>query len=116
MSHRSLATAAGAGAVDPAALAAARAPSLRIPDRFVLDMVALLDAALVVGAAVLAKLLYIRVFLESPQDYGLYVVAGLAGGLVTCYALRTHGLYERAAILEWPRHRARCWWRSGSRS
>jgi putative colanic acid biosynthesis UDP-glucose lipid carrier transferase len=99
MSRRSLATAQQATAVDPASLVAP--PALRIPDRMVLDVLTLLEIGLVVVSAALAKVLYIALVLESEQDHQPYVLAGLAGGIVMHYMMRTRGLHEPAAILGW---------------
>jgi Undecaprenyl-phosphate glucose phosphotransferase len=99
MSRRSLATAPQATTVDPASLVAR--PGLRIPDRIVLDVLMLLEIALVVASAALAKVIYIAFFLDSQQDHQPYLVAGLAGGIVIHYMMRTRGLLEPAAFLGW---------------
>lgn len=70
----------------------------------VLDLLALVDVSLVVLAAVLAKYFYITVFLASAQHLEPYIAAGVAGGLMTLYQLRSHGLQERAAFLDWRQH------------
>jgi putative colanic acid biosynthesis UDP-glucose lipid carrier transferase len=99
MSRRGLATTAQAPTIDPASLVG---PStLRIPDRMVLDILTLIEIGLVVACAVLAKLFYIVIFLESPHHPQPYVVAGIAGGLVAHYLMRGRGLHEPAAILGW---------------
>jgi putative colanic acid biosynthesis UDP-glucose lipid carrier transferase len=101
MSRAGLATIAPAGAVGSAALVASRAPALRIPDRIVLDLLALVEIGLVVVAATLAKIVYLAFFLASPQDHQPYILAGLAGGIIVHYMMRLRGLDQPAAILEW---------------
>ena len=101
MSRRSLATVQQASAVDPASLVVA--PGLRIPDRMVLDILMLLEIGLVVVAAVLAKVGYIALVLDSAQGHQPYIVAGFAGGVVIHYMMRVRGLHEPAAILGWSR-------------
>jgi len=103
MSRRSLATAAQAAAVDPASLVARRSPALRIPHRMVLDIVALVEIGLIAASAALAKYIYITFFLGSEQDLQPYLVAGLVGGVVMHYMMRTRGLHETMAILDWRR-------------
>jgi putative colanic acid biosynthesis UDP-glucose lipid carrier transferase len=63
----------------------------------------LLEIGLVIGAAVLAKFIYIAFFLDSAQDHQPYTMAGLAGGIVIHYMMRLRGLHEPAAILGWAR-------------
>ena len=101
MSRAGLAAIAPTGAMASAALAASRAPALRIPDRIVLDLLAFIEIGLVVAAAALAKVAYLALFLESEQGHQPYLLAGLAGGLTLHYAMRLRGLDKPAAILAW---------------
>ena len=107
MSRRSFATISRAEAVDAPTLVAPAAPALRIPDRIVLDVLMLFEIGIVVAAAAIAKLVYIAVFLESVQDPQPYILAGLAGGIVTHYVLRSWGLHGTAAVLDWRRRSGR---------
>jgi Undecaprenyl-phosphate glucose phosphotransferase len=103
MSRRKLAAMPGATAVDPASFASLQAPLVRIPDRIVLDLIALCEIVLVVAAAALAKVAYIVFVLDSPEGLEPYLVAGAAGGLLTHYMMRLRGLHEQAAIRDWRR-------------
>ncbi|KAB2915286.1 MAG: undecaprenyl-phosphate glucose phosphotransferase [Hyphomicrobiaceae bacterium] len=104
MSRRGTAARARVSVVATPALSTPRAPAVRIPDRIVLDLLMVFEIGLVVSAAALAKLLYIATILVSAQDLQPYVLAGLAGGAITHYMLRTTGLHETLAIVEWRRH------------
>src|SRR5436309_10192650 len=99
MSRGGLATISPTGAVGTAALVAPRTPALRIPDRIVLDLLALIEIGLVVAAAALAKIVYLAFFLASEQDHQPYVLAGLAGGVTLHYLMRLRGPDRPAAIL-----------------
>jgi Undecaprenyl-phosphate glucose phosphotransferase len=100
MERRSLAVASQAVVADPP-LGRRREFSLHLSQRLVLDVLALVDVVLVVVAAILAKYLYINFFLESGQHPEPYIVAGIAGGVTTYYVVRSWGLHERSAILDW---------------
>ena len=104
MARGALATYAPAGAVASAAIVAPRAPALRIPDRIVLDLLAIIEIGLVVAAAALAKVVYLALFLASAQDHQPYVVAGIAGGVILHYMMRLRGLEQPAAIIAWRQH------------
>jgi Undecaprenyl-phosphate glucose phosphotransferase len=101
MSRRKLATMSVATVVDPVALVAPRAPALRIPDRIVLDVLALIEIGLVAAAALLAKVVYLAFFLESTQDHQPYALAGLTGGVLLHYMMRLRGLDKPAGFLGW---------------
>ena len=62
---------------------------------------ALVDAGLVILAAVVAKFLYIALYLDDAQAHEPYLIAGLAGGIVTHHVMRAHQLHEAPAILAW---------------
>src|SRR5215510_10821173 len=102
MLRRSVAApAARVASINAPALVTPQAPALRISHRMVIDVLALLDIGLVMLSAVLAKLLYIAMFLDSEQQYQPYLVAGLAGGIVLHYVMRARGLLEASAIDGW---------------
>ena len=69
----------------------------------VVDIFALIDIALVVLSATIARTLYIALFLETEALHQPYLVAGLAGGVLTHYLARMRGLYEASAINDWPK-------------
>jgi Undecaprenyl-phosphate glucose phosphotransferase len=101
MALRSLIPASQAVSADGRALHRRREFSLLLPQKMVLDFLALVEVGLVVLAAVLAKYFYITVVLDSAQHPESYVAAGIAGGLTTFHLLRSRGLHTRAAFLEW---------------
>src|SRR5262245_20095139 len=102
MSRRSVATpAARVASITPRALIAPQAPTVRISHRMVIDLLALLDVGLVTVSAVVAKLLYLAMFLDTVQEHQPYLVAGLAGGIVLHYVMRARGLQELSAIDGW---------------
>jgi Undecaprenyl-phosphate glucose phosphotransferase len=72
-----------------------------MPNRIAMDLVALVDVGLVVLAAVVAKFLYIALYLEEPQAQEPYLIAGLTGGIITHYVMRARQLYEAPAVLAW---------------
>jgi putative colanic acid biosynthesis UDP-glucose lipid carrier transferase len=72
-----------------------------MPNRIAMDLVALVDIGLVVLAAVVAKLLYIALYLEDAQAHDPYLIAGVTGGIVIHYVMRARQLYEVPAILAW---------------
>ena len=67
----------------------------------VLDLIMLAEVGLVVLAATLAKVVYIVLVLDSNQALGPYVVAGIVGGIIAHYTMRSRGLCEPAAFFEW---------------
>jgi putative colanic acid biosynthesis UDP-glucose lipid carrier transferase len=75
--------------------------NLHLPQRIVLDLLALADVALVAVAAVLAKFLYITLVLGSEQALEPYLLAGVAGGVIMYYVARGYGLHERGVFLNW---------------
>src|SRR5262245_20992844 len=102
MLRRSVAApAARVASINAPALVTPQAPALRISHRMVIDVLALLDIGLVMLSAVLAKLLYIAMFLDSEQQYQPYLVAGLACGTIMHYVMRARGLLEASAINAW---------------
>jgi putative colanic acid biosynthesis UDP-glucose lipid carrier transferase len=101
MSRAGLATIAPTGMVASGTLAASRTPALRIPDRIVLDLLALIEIGLVVAAAALAKSVYLALIIASEQAHQPYLLAGLAGGLTLHYVMRLRGLDQPAAVLAW---------------
>ena len=102
MSRRSVATpAARVASITPPALIAPQASTVRISHRMVIDVLALLDIGLVTVSAVVAKLLYLAMFLDTVQEHQPYLVAGLAGGIVLHYVMRARGLQELSAIVGW---------------
>jgi putative colanic acid biosynthesis UDP-glucose lipid carrier transferase len=102
MSRRNFATAkSSAASIDPKMLLASPLPVTRIPTRIVIDVVAIIDVVLVIGAAVLAKLVYIALFLAYEPGHQPYVIAGLAGGVTIHYVMRALHLLEPTAILAW---------------
>jgi putative colanic acid biosynthesis UDP-glucose lipid carrier transferase len=102
MSRRSNATpAAGIAGIDPRALIAPQSTTVRVSHRMVIDVLALLDIGLVIVTAVLAKLLYVAMFLDNVQEYQPYLVAGFAGGVVLHYVMRARGLLDSSAIEGW---------------
>jgi putative colanic acid biosynthesis UDP-glucose lipid carrier transferase len=103
MSRGGLATILPAGAAGSAAIAAPHTPSLRIPDRIVLDLLALIEIGLVAAAAAIAEVVYLAFFLANEPDHQPYIFAGLAGGLIVHYMMRLRGLDQPAAIIAWRR-------------
>ena len=102
MSRRGLATTgAEASAAVPSMLAPPRVSAFRVPLSMVLDLIMLAEVGLVVLAATLAKVVYIVLVLDSNQALGPYVVAGIAGGIIAHYTMRSRGLCEPAAFFEW---------------
>jgi putative colanic acid biosynthesis UDP-glucose lipid carrier transferase len=102
MSRRKFATRElGAATVERASSLRFQLPDTRIPDRIVIDVFALINIALVVLAAMLAKSLYIAMFRAQEQGHETYLVAGLAGGLVVQYLMRARKLHAPPAILAW---------------
>jgi putative colanic acid biosynthesis UDP-glucose lipid carrier transferase len=75
--------------------------AFRVPLGMVLDVIMLAEVGIVVIAATLAKVIYIVLVLESSQALEPYVVAGIVGGILAHYTMRTRGLYEPAAVLGW---------------
>src|SRR5262245_40532618 len=98
MSRRSVATPARVASIDPRTFVLPQGPNVRISHRMVIDVLALLDFGLVMLSAVLAKLLYIAMFLGNEQEYQPYLVAGVAGGMVLHYVMRARCLLEASAI------------------
>src|SRR5262249_6651718 len=76
-------------------------PSIRLPHRMFMDLVAVLDVGIIVISAALAEALYIVLFLDIARDLQPILGAGLAGGLIFHYVARRRGLYQPAAILAW---------------
>jgi Undecaprenyl-phosphate glucose phosphotransferase len=72
-----------------------------MPNRIAMDLVALVDVGLVVVAAVVAKFLYIALYLEDAQPHEPYLIAALTGGIVTHYVMRARQLHDAPAILAW---------------
>src|SRR5262245_65287402 len=101
MALRSPILASQAVSADRRALHRRREFSLPLPQRMVLDFLALVEVGLVVLAAVLAKYFYITFVLDSSQHPESYVAAGIAGGVTTFHLLRSRGMHTRAAFLEW---------------
>src|SRR5262249_11171262 len=87
--------------VDPSSLLTAQASRTRVPQRVLIDVVAFVDIALVVLAAMVARSLYIAPFSEDASTIQPYLVAGIAGGIVVHYVMRTRHLHEPHAILSW---------------
>jgi putative colanic acid biosynthesis UDP-glucose lipid carrier transferase len=69
----------------------------------VLDLIAFAEIALVVGAAALAKLLYLALLRDTAHPMEPYVLAGLTGGFLIHYMMRLRGLTDAAAIRDWKR-------------
>ena len=65
------------------------------------DILGLLDVLLVVASAILAKITYLTLFLDTDQEHQPYIVVGLAGGIILHYIARTRGLQEAPAIQFW---------------
>jgi len=101
MSGRSLVTGVSVSAAIPSTLTPPRMSAFRVPLGMVLDVIMLAEVGLVVIAATLAKVIYIVLVLESSQALEPYVVAGIVGGILAHYTMRTRGLYEPAAVLGW---------------
>jgi len=103
MSSRSLAASLKpwATTVDLAPLVASQPTDTRVPARIVVDFIALIDIALVVLAAVLAKQLYITPLFEDKQILEPYLLAGFAGGIFVHYMTRARQLHEPSAIFAW---------------
>jgi putative colanic acid biosynthesis UDP-glucose lipid carrier transferase len=105
MSFRGFATAKSrAASINARPLPASPPPATRIPVRIVIDVVALVDIALVLAAASLAQVVYIAFFLADQQAHEPYVIAGLAGGIIIHYLMRVRRLHEPAAVVAWRRH------------
>jgi len=81
--------------------ALSRLPRRRVPSRIAIDLIALVDVGLVELAAVVAKLFYIALYLAEAQAHEPYLIAGLAGGIVVHYVMRSCQLHEARAILGW---------------
>src|SRR3954451_8372263 len=102
MSRRGLATTgAEASAAVPSILAPPRVSAFRVPLGMVLDLIMLAEVGIVVLAATLAKVVYIVLVLDSNQALEPYVVAGIVGGIIAHYTMRSRGLCEPAAFFEW---------------
>jgi putative colanic acid biosynthesis UDP-glucose lipid carrier transferase len=67
----------------------------------VLDLIMLAEVGVVVLTATLAKVIYIMFVLDSSQALEPYVVAGIVGGIIAHYTMRSRGLCEPAAVLGW---------------
>lgn len=76
------------------------APSFRISTRVATDLLLFVEFLLVVAGAAAAKLVYVTAFLDSSQILQPYLIAGIAGGLLTAYMLRNQGLSEPSAVLQ----------------
>jgi Undecaprenyl-phosphate glucose phosphotransferase len=93
---------AGAGEmIPPIPRSASRRGLLHPSERMVVDLLALADIVIVAIAALVAKFIYITLFLESDQAPHSYLIAGLLGGALVYYTARNHGLHEVSAILNW---------------
>jgi Undecaprenyl-phosphate glucose phosphotransferase len=101
MLRRGLAPGVEVSAAAPAILAPPPASAFRVPLSMVLDLIMLAEVGLVVLAATLAKAIYIVLVLDSNQAIEPYVVAGIVGGIVAHYTMRSRGLCEPTAFLEW---------------
>jgi putative colanic acid biosynthesis UDP-glucose lipid carrier transferase len=78
--------------------------SFRIPGRMILDALQLAQIGLVILCALLAKVLYVGVFLNLQQEFGAYIVSSLTVSIIMHCLMRAHGLHEPAAILAWREH------------
>jgi Undecaprenyl-phosphate glucose phosphotransferase len=87
--------------LDPPLSGGRRELNVHLPQRIVLDLLALADVALIAIAAVLAKFLYIARILGSEQTHEPYLLAGVAGGVIMYYVARCYGLHERGVLLNW---------------
>src|SRR6266496_2224335 len=101
MSRRSLASESKVSAAVPSILAPPRVSAFRVPLVMVLDVIMFAEVGLVVMAAAFAKLIYIALVLDSSQALEPYIVAGIVGGIIAHYTMRSRGLYEPAAVLGW---------------
>jgi Undecaprenyl-phosphate glucose phosphotransferase len=85
-----------------APLKAATSTAFRVSDTMVIDIIAVGEVVIVIAAAVAAKFLYISLLLDDGwQSSKPYLVAGIAGGLVCWYVLRSQGHYVREALVDW---------------
>jgi Undecaprenyl-phosphate glucose phosphotransferase len=96
--------AASTSGVDPPPFRVWRSPQARVPSRIILDLVALIEVGLVVLAAIVAKQLYITLYLADVQAHEPYVIASLICGVVIHYVMRALQLHEAPAILAWRNH------------
>lgn len=72
-----------------------------MPLGMMLDILMLADVALVMIAAVLAKIICRLPILENSQAVDLYVLAAIGVAVVAGYTMRSRGLYEAAAVIGW---------------
>jgi putative colanic acid biosynthesis UDP-glucose lipid carrier transferase len=101
MSRKGLAPEVEVSAAAPAILGPPPASAFRVPLSMVLDLIMLAEVGLSVLAATLAKLVYIALVLDSSQALEPYVVAGVVGGIIAHYTMRSRGLCEPSAFIEW---------------
>ncbi len=76
-----------------------------LTESMVVDLLAACDALAVIGAALVAKLLYINVaFPDQTSGSGIYFEAGMVGAVLALAVMRSQGLYTRKHVVEWARH------------
>jgi Undecaprenyl-phosphate glucose phosphotransferase len=103
MLHQGLATVAKAASIGAPPFTAASPTSSRksrISDRVVLDVLMAFEIGLFVLAAVIA---HVACVAAAPGTLQLqpYVLAGLAGGIIGHYVLRSRGQHDIAAVIAW---------------
>jgi Undecaprenyl-phosphate glucose phosphotransferase len=72
----------------------------KVPDRVVLDLLALAEIGLILAAAMLAKLIYIGGYLQVEENDVSYGFVGISGGLLIVYMLRLAGLYTQSKVAD----------------
>jgi Undecaprenyl-phosphate glucose phosphotransferase len=97
----------GATALDRATVPLSRKPALHISYRIAIDLLMIVEICAVVASAAISHIACTNIFQDNHQSLQPFLIAGLGGGVVIHYILRSRGLYSIRSVRESWRHLGR---------